>query len=151
MKMRELRFNKNYKKGQTLTEALIALALVTLVISAVTITTLNSLNASQTSKSQNLASQFAQEGLELARKERGKAAGTYCVGDGATTLGSPGSCTGANLAAEYRRQVIVQGLGASVAECGTNTYRVQSIVAWSDGKCTAAFCRNVTLTSCLTP
>lgn len=149
--------NKSMQKGQTLIEAVIALAVATLVISTFAIITNSSLTSSQKSKDQNLATQFAQEGIELARKDRKPtlapgATATFCVAEDAEVLEEPpaGSCTTANISGYYVRSVTLSAISAG-GSCGANTYQVVSKVAWTDGKCTAKFCRDVELVTCLAP
>lgn len=150
--MMHVSLHSNFQKGQTLIEALTALAVGAIVLSAAAILTMNSLNTSQTSKNQNLATQYAQEGLELARRERlprPSAATTYCVGETDEGLEVNTPCSVGNLQqGEYKREVT---LSTNASTCGVNTYQVKSVVSWSDGKCSSSFCRNVTLTTCLAP
>lgn len=57
-------------KGQTLVEVLLALGTAVVVLSATVVTVLSALNNAQFSKNQNLATQYAQEGMEVMRKMR---------------------------------------------------------------------------------
>jgi type II secretory pathway pseudopilin PulG len=147
-------FHSNVMRGQTLVEALIALAVGAIVISAAAILTQNSLNSAQTSKNQNLATQYAQEGIELARKDRNpptSGSRRYCVAGDATELGtSSATCTSANIGSEYKREVVVSAVNSAGA-CGADAYEVRSVVSWNEGRCSTAFCRNVELVTCLAP
>src|SRR3989344_5848543 len=55
------------QRGQALIEALLALAFVVVIITAVVITVINALNSAAFNKNQNLATQYAQEGLDITR------------------------------------------------------------------------------------
>ena len=56
---------KKKQLGQTLLEALIALATAVVIISAMTVIVLSSLNNAQFSRNQNQATQYAQQGIEF--------------------------------------------------------------------------------------
>ena len=157
MKMEELQQSKDMQKGQSLVEAVVGLAIAIILISMFAIITNTSLTSSQKGKDQNLATQFAQEGIELARKDRKipLAAGTtatYCVRESAEGLQDPpeGTCTTANISGIYLRSVTLSAIDPA-GSCGANTYQVSSKVAWTDGKCTVKFCRDVEITTCLAP
>lgn len=148
------------QSGQTLLEALIALAVAGIVIAAAAVITSNSLRTSQTSRSQNLASQLAQEGLELARIKRLPAPAasspsvTYCIGEEENnSFETPGNCGNvANIGAEFKREVTLYPIDSTTgSSCGANTYKVSSKVYWTDGQCTVKFCRDVELQTCLAP
>ena len=164
-------------KGQTLVEALVALGIGVLIISAIAIAILSSLNNAQYSKSQNLASGYAQEGMETARKIRdndwttfNNYDGSYCLDKGTTILvekdpplagGCPhGSVMSQNLDI-FARQIDIEQDSADCklspfpsptpSPMPSNPTRVRVIVSWSDNKCTDVnnvYCHNVTLTSC---
>lgn len=58
------------QRGQTLLETLLALGVCVIILSAITVIVISSLNSTQFTKRQNLASQYAQEGMEVVRKIR---------------------------------------------------------------------------------
>ena len=62
--MEELIFNKK-QTGQSLIEALVALGVATLIISAIAIAVIASVSNSDSTKYQNLATTYAQQGLEI--------------------------------------------------------------------------------------
>ena len=142
------------ESGQTLVEALIALAVGAVVIIAATILTQTSLTSSQTSKNQSIATKYAQEGLELARKVRAAPTPnpvTYCVARDDISLSTVGSCNNvSNIDGEFMREVTLSIINPA-GPCGSLTYQVKSVVSWTDGKCSALFCRNVELVTCLAP
>lgn len=157
MMMHGLLFSKSIEKGQTLLEVLIALGVGVFVIVAAATLTSNSISNTQSSKDQNLATQFAQEGIEIARKDRLPAPtgsdAVYCLVKDATVLPSPtanGCSSTANINGVYMREVTLSLINAS-GSCGASTYQVASRVYWTDNKCTAKFCRNVELITCLAP
>lgn len=98
------------QKGQSLIEVLVALGSAILVISAISTAIVTSLNNAQFSRSQEIASQYAQEGVEIMRKMRdanwatfnayrtgSPGPGTYCLSKSAT---SPGNTKVTNVVAE---------------------------------------------------
>lgn len=144
------------EKGQSLVEALVALAAAAVIVSAIAIAVITSVNNSDFSRNQNTATQYAQEGIEILRNlsqtnwaNFSTFSGTYCLAQDSTTLTIPSgaSCT-QNVATNYVRQVVItQGSGS----CSGNT-KVAVTVSWSDGKCTSSsnpFCHTVVLDSCL--
>jgi len=140
-------------KGQTLIEVLIALSVAVVVITSVTLIAITSLNNTQSSKNQEQATKYAQEGMEIVRKVRNSSYatfagynGTYCVAKGQLTLGAQlGSCTTTNINSLYVRSVQIQPNSG----CGVNLSRVVVTVAWSDTKCsTGSYCRKSELVSC---
>ncbi|MBI3069818.1 MAG: hypothetical protein HYY87_00750, partial [Candidatus Levybacteria bacterium] len=62
------RFFGKVQKGQTLIEVLLALGTAVVVLSATVVAVLSALNNAQFSKNQSLATQYAQEGMEVMRK-----------------------------------------------------------------------------------
>lgn len=164
-------------KGQTLIEVLVALGVGVLIVSAIAIAILSSLNNAQYSKSQNLASQYAQEGMETVRKIRdndwttfNNYDGSYCLDKGTTTLvekepplagGCPHGIVGSQNLDTFARQIDID---QNSPDCGLSPFptptpspvplnpaRVRVIVSWADSKCTNVdnvYCHNITLTSC---
>src|SRR3989338_6084252 len=64
-----IRNKKKKQSGQTLLEALVALATAVVIISAMTVTVLSSLNNAQFSKNQNQATLYAQQGIEFLKNQ----------------------------------------------------------------------------------
>lgn len=62
--------DKSLERGQTLIEALVALAVAVMVISAISAAVTTSLSNAQYSKNQNIATHYAEEGMEYMRKLR---------------------------------------------------------------------------------
>lgn len=143
------------QNGQALIEALVALAAAVAVISAIAITVITSLANVEFTKNQNLASQYAGEGLEIV-KRIGRSnwqslqsfnATNYCLAKGSTTLtGMLGNGCGQNVGI-YVRQINIE---LNSPSCQTNV-KVRSTVSWSDSKCGSSnvFCHQVRLDSCL--
>ncbi len=65
-----MKIQKKLQRGQTLLEVLLALSVVVLIIGAITVVVVNSLNNATFTKNQNLATQYAQEGIEYMRRKR---------------------------------------------------------------------------------
>lgn len=152
------------QRGQTLIEVLVGLATAVVVIAAITTATISSLNNATYSKNQNLATQYAQQGMEYMRKMRDNSygtfktlSGTYCLAKECTTLTSsnpkcwtPASGNQCNQNVEtFVRQIDVQQDSPS---CDAASAQVVSTVSWFDAKCTSGdntFCHQVVLTTCL--
>ncbi len=143
----------NLQKGETLIEALAALALVAIVITAITTLITTSLSNATYNENQTLATKFAQQGIESVRQIRNanyvafrSFNGLYCLGKGQSTLGTPQTaCASPNTDSFIRSVTIEQSPG-----CATNVARVTVNVAFTDGKCTNnAYCHVQTHTSCL--
>ncbi len=149
--------DKNKEKGQSLLEALVALGAAVLVVSAITITVISALNNVQYTKNQNIASQYAQEAMEVMRQTSlsnwnlfsSYTAGRYCMDGGTTLLRTvdpvSNSC-GQNYGIFVREVDITQ----NSPSCSGSALTVVT-VSWSDSKCTDKnnqFCHNVGLKSC---
>ncbi|MBI1919209.1 hypothetical protein HYS29_01330 [Candidatus Microgenomates bacterium] len=160
-----------YMKGQTLIEVLLALGTAVVVLSATVVAVLAALNNAQFSKNQSLATQYAQEGMEVMRKMRNSnwsafndLSGSYCLAkddvfldiddskngavlNGCSRTGSPSS--NPNVDDIYARQVVI---AKDSAECGgAGTAKATVSVSWVSNKCTASnlYCHKVELVSCL--
>lgn len=131
-------------KGQTLIEVLVALAIGTIIVTAVTVMVVSSLINSQSSRNQNIATRYAQEGMENIRSIRSNLASytnvAYCLQeDGSLDEYDPLSC-GETANGFRRRAQIVQ----NSCECGSNETtgknipKVSVVVEWADEKCTSS-------------
>jgi type II secretory pathway pseudopilin PulG len=141
-------------KGQTLIEALVALGVATIVISAIAISVITGMDNANFAKNQNLATQFAQQGMDILRQQSqsdwtsfsAKPLTTYCLNQGNADLSA--NCSSANINSFFLRKVILSGSNPA-GPCTTGE-KISVVVSWSDGKCPAAnrYCHNVTLDSC---
>lgn len=140
-------------KGQSLIEVLVALGIISTIIIAVATVVITSLNNTQLSKDQNLATKYAQEGLEITRSIRNRdftafssLTGTYCLPKNAENLGtSQSGCTIPNIDHFIRSIQIEHTPG-----CGTNVSKITAVVSWRDGKCTTnSYCHKSQLETCL--
>ena len=162
------------EKGQSLVEALIALGVAAIVVSAMAVAAITSVNNADFSKYQNLATNYAQQGLEVLRQQAqsnwslfttqvpayspefsGK---TYCLDQTVplqlSPLNSLGACdptpnvidNGKNF---FLREVTLTQTASSDLTCHGSVLANVS-VAWTDGKCgsVTTYCHNVTLQSC---
>lgn len=148
-------FNIN-QKGQSLVEALVAMTAAVVIVSAIAIAVITSVNNSDFSKNQNLATQYAQEGIEILRglsqsdwNSFSTYSGTYCLDKGSTTLTMPTnvSCS-QNINNFFVRQIDITQASDS---CSGNA-KISVSVSWGDGKCTNSanpYCHKVLLDSCL--
>lgn len=141
--------------GQSLIEALVALGAAVIVISAVVIAVISAQNNADFSKNQNLATQYAQQGMEILRQQSESSwttfsaySGTYCLDEGSSTLTASGGACSVNINNFFVRSLTISQNNAG---CSGGA-KVSSVVAWGDGKCNASnlYCHNVTLDSCLT-
>lgn len=138
-------------KGQTLIEILVALGIIAVIVTALTAVVITSLGNTRYGKDQNLALQYAQEGLEVVRSIRDEnynvfaslSNGDYCLSKNSRTLTT--SCSSANVD-NYLRRVNIENSG-----CAAGITRVKVMVSWQDSKCSASmpFCHDVDLATCL--
>lgn len=164
--------NNNLSRGQTLIEVLVALGIATLLVSAISVSMLAALFNAQYSKNQNLATQYAQEGMEIVRKFRNDNFAAFNL-----LSGNPGSpkkyCLDKNDTRFFSRDATVQensgcprdgmsGQNVDIfarqvdivkdsSRCGSKGTKVTVAVSWSDSKCAATnnlFCHKVQLVSC---
>lgn len=137
-------------KGQTLVESLLALAIISIVIASIAVTVTTALSNANFGKNQSLATQYAQEGIEVLLTMRSKNystfgtySGDYCLGKNAVVLSPGGSCIGPNFDNFIRSINIEQG------GCAANVAKVITTVSWKDGKCPAGvFCHSSKVVSC---
>jgi Tfp pilus assembly protein PilV len=141
--------------GQGLVEVLSAMAIAISVLSALTIIVVSALNNAQHAKNQNLATQYAQQGMEHMRKLRDVNWGTfytyggfYCLDKNSSTLRAKGSGCGQNVE-NYIREVELE---QDSSTCTGKEAKVVVSVYWADNTCTSQsniFCHKVQLVSCL--
>ncbi len=144
------------QKGQTLVESLIALAVAVVIVSAIVVSVISSLSNAQYTKNQNLANQYASQGMEVVRGIRNTSwdtissyNGDYCLPENQTTLIAKGTgCSPKqNVAGVFLREVNIDHNSPSCDQ----TLGITVNVSWSDGKCTDSsnsFCHVVSLVSC---
>ena len=140
-------------KGETLIEAIGALAIIAIVVTAASVAIITALSNANFNQNQTQSTKFAQQGLEVVRQIRDADytgfrtyAGTYCLAEGQTVLNTPvASCPNPNVS-EFIRTVTVTQDG-----CSVNVAEVSVKVAFTDGKCQLGeYCHDQTHTSCLT-
>lgn len=164
------RSKNNPQRGQSLLEVLVALGAATVIVTSFVVVIINALSNTQYSKNQNLAAQYAQEGMEIVRKMRDTdytsfdtlaTATTYCL-DSNDPVVNPanirddtinGCSTGVgdppeNVGNIFARRVEIRSPGSCI-----RGKEVIVSVLWVDGKCSDSsnlFCHKVELRSCLT-
>ena len=170
LQMEKLQLIKN-NFGQSLLEAVIALAALMLILSASAVAIVTSVNNATFLRNQNQASKLAQEGMEFVRNEKNTsfnnfrvniANGTKCL-NGLKDFSPAGQdCTQPSwpitTSANYQfiRDV---AFNSSDADCSINTtpteygVRVRVNVRWTSGKCPAAnlYCHTSYVESCMFP
>lgn len=159
----DIRNSCRKQAGFTLIEVLLALSALIAVITVVTISVLTSLAGSVRSNNQNLATSYAQQGMEMLRHMRDTNYSTfqtltqdYCLANTCTAVDSTksqcwvqASC-GQNVAGFFVRDVAVSQKAANI-DCDNQETEVVVTVAWSDGTCKNAsnqYCQHVKLVSC---
>lgn len=152
------------QSGQTLIEILAALSVVVVVLTGITMAVLNALNNTTDSKNDNLATAFAQQGMESMKSLelsdyttfKSLPGQSYCLAqtcniltssDPACWLQSGNSSACKNNVNNFFTRVIT--VPSSAPDCASGTIEVQSIVSWANGKCTGGTqCKIVQVTSC---
>ena len=150
--------NLRSQKGQSLLEVMVALAAASMIIAAVVGAVVSALNNEKYGTSQNQATQYAQEGLDILRNSSQAdwnvfmtQSGTYCLGENQPIPSPPAGSCGENIGHSIREIIIEHH------RCGITPYpasptnaQVTSIVKWSDGKCPGSnlYCHQVKLVSC---
>jgi len=139
--------------GQSIVEALIALSAGVTIIAAIAIAVINSISNADYAKNQNLATNYAQQGMEIVnvlQKSNWNTfvtlSGTYCLDKESTNLSSAIECD--KNVDEFVRTVLIT---KNTADCTTGS-RVNVKVAWEDGKCKDEdnpYCHDVELISCI--
>ena len=146
------------QKGQTLLEAIVALATILIIITAIAVVIVNALYNSQYIRSQNEANKYAQEGIEFVRNIQKNDLGafgsfnqntTYCIDEENNTLTTTGCDTAAvNTGTSHIRTVT---FSPGAGQCIASEVKVGVTVAWSTSKCpsTNTFCHKSELVSCM--
>jgi prepilin-type N-terminal cleavage/methylation domain-containing protein len=141
------------QQGQSLIEVLVALGILGMVLTAVTTMINSSINNAQLSKTQSLATKYAQQAMETLRGVRNRDYtafrtynGTYCLGKEQSVLGSAQSTCSTPNVDNFIRSVQINPVG-----CSPNVARVTVRVAWTDGKCSSEndYCHNQSHVSCM--
>ena len=151
--------------GQLLLEAVVAMAIVGIIITGIVVALNYSVNNSIISKDQNIATNYAQEGLDIVRNMKDSdfasfAAlnGAYCLASG--TVPVSGTCNPiGGVGGKFTRQIYVYQDGidgrTGTRRCTDDPIAaavfVASVVTWSDNRCTnqaSPNCHTAELNSC---
>lgn len=131
--------------GQTLIEAVVALALVGSIVTGISIAVSSSLSSADYSKNQHFATGYAKEGIEIVRYLRNtdynKFAtkdGIYCLPIGSATL-KDGKCPPAAQADQFVREIEIL---PNACDATLGATKVTTSVAWSSSKCKGAGSRH---------
>ena len=145
---------KTNQKGQSLVEALIALGVATIVVSAMAIAAITAVNNADFSKYQNLATNYAQQEMEIIRQHSqtdwhnlilAKLGSSKCLDINQTETPLPCS---KNIDNFFGREVTLTQTSSGDSDCHGTVHAVVT-VSWADGKCSSgSSCHNVTLDSC---
>jgi len=148
--------------GQTLIEILLAVGVAAAIITAIAAVVISALNNATFRKNQNLATSYAQQGMEVVRAIRDRSwtdfsllDGWMCLPQNSTTL-TPRvglDCDGEGNVGIFIREIRMQ-LNQSDCTASVVNTKVTVAVKWSDSKCTSPppfnYCQEVKLISCLT-
>ncbi len=152
--------NLKSESGQTIIEAVVALAAVFIIVAAISVAIINAVNNSQFVKNQNLSNKYAQQGMEFVRgihadniQDFQNLSGAYAYGEGDETLVF-GSSSVVNIGGSHIRNItFVDDEEPCTNDDGDsiNLKKVTVVVNWSSGKCIGddRFCHDTTLVSCL--
>ena len=147
--------------GQTLLETLLALSAAVFILSAITVVVISSLSNTTFTKNQNLANQYAQEGMEVIRQIKGSSLATFsglvsnnCLPQSKILVASL-DCIADGVVGIFRRAIDIEH--DSSTDCEDESVppshgsKVTATVLWSDGKCPVGnrYCHKVELISCL--
>ncbi len=135
-----------------------ALSAAVIVVLAITVSVISALQNAQFSKNQNLATQYAQEGMEIVRQKRSsdwtffnQLSGYRCLAKGSTALTERTGLYCTQDADDiFVREVYFEDAPCSSADLN-NQVKATVKVFWSDSKCTDntnIYCHNVSLVSC---
>ncbi|MBI2028735.1 MAG: hypothetical protein HYT07_03960 [Candidatus Levybacteria bacterium] len=146
------------QKGQTLLETLLALSAAVFILSAITSVVISSLSNTTFTKNQNLANQYAQEGLEVIRQIKSSSWATFsglasnnCLPQ-SKILTASSNCIMDGIVGIFIRAIDIDHVSSECPDSGGNPIgsKVASTVFWSDGKCPAGnpYCHKVEIISC---
>ncbi len=134
--------HKRHYCGQSLVESVVTLGVVILLVTGLIVGTTSSLRYAENSRTRTRATQYAQEGIELARKERDAGwavfarTGTFCVGRAGTIPTDPCDV----LDGRFTRMLTY------TYDVSNQSVIVQSAVRWIEG----GIEKNITLQTTLT-
>lgn len=151
---------RKYEKGQTIVEAIVALAAIFVIVAAIAVAVISAVSNSQFVKNQNLANKYSQQGMEFVRgiseddiQEFQGLTGSYAYGDEDSGLVA-GEALTVNIGDSHIRNIhfaddeepCVDDDGGSI-----NLKKVTVVVNWSSGRCGEddRFCHEATLVSCI--
>lgn len=147
--------------GQSLIEIIVALAALAILLTVSSSAIITALNNSQEAKSQNQASLYAQQSIEVLRQMRdsdwavfNSLSGVYCMAATCTQLTSSGACgkkTGAcGLNVDvFSREVTILKNDNQCSSGSTQATKAIVGVSWNDSKCVSgSFCRRVIAETC---
>ncbi len=145
------------ESGQTIIEAVIALAAISVIVTAITIAILNAVNNSQFVKSQNLANKYAQQGMEYVRSVQAENIEKFANFSVTHSFNNdliltPGKSEAVNVGSAHIRNIYFSNDEPPCLVAGRAVLKkVTVVVNWSSGKCKSddRFCHNTTLVSCI--
>lgn len=151
---------KRCERGQSLIEILLAFAIAAIVITGITFAVTSSVKNATFSKNQNLASSYAQEGMEIVRAIRDRSWSSFVSLPGGPNKCLPQNssrlvqrigpdCNGEGNIGIFIRAVTLNNNSANCTSAANNT-KVTVQVKWGDSACpnSRPYCHQVELVSC---
>ena len=152
---------KRYESGQSLIEIVLVLSVVVMVITGITFAVTSSLKNATFSKNQNLASAYAQQGMEIVRGIRDRSWSAFfslpggpffCLPQNSTELvnRSGPDCDGEGNVGIFIREIRLNNNSLDCTAGAGNT-KATVLVQWSDSICkdpSNLYCHEVKLVSC---
>lgn len=151
------------QKGQTIIEAVVALATLMIIITAIAVVMVSGLYNSQFIKNQNEANKYAQEAIEAVRNTQTNdletfksyidAAVLFCLDDQGVIYSSGCTADTVNTAGIYVRTIEFSNVAPKCLnnDDDASDLQVTVIVKWSSTKCPASktFCHESNLVTCM--
>jgi type II secretory pathway pseudopilin PulG len=159
-----------FNKGQVLIEAIVALAVISFVLAGIVAALIAAVNNSTFAKNQNLATNIAQEGIDISRDLKESGFSSFTVDNSTFCLEK--NSEGENILRQKSNQspcLVIGGIftreiyvdydslsgqgsdergGSPVVKCGSGVF-IASTVSWNDSRCEGSeSCHVVELNSC---
>lgn len=152
------------EKGQSLIEVMVALGVAVIIITAIVMAVVLAVINTQFAKTQNLATYYARQGMEVIRQISNSDwttfesfSGQYCLNRDVTVPVAKGTDCEKDTINNFKREVdfvpptVSENNQCEIGSTGLFGGHVSVIVSWNDNKCEDQndFCHKVQLDSCL--
>lgn len=154
---------KRYDSGQSLIEIILALIVVVAVITGITFAITSSLKNATFSKNQNLATTYAQQGMETVRRIRDRSWAAFfnapggpffCLSENSSELTKRLGldCDGEGNVGIFIRGIVLENNDVNCAGAVNTKVKATVSVKWPDSNCPSTppfnYCHEVKLVSC---